>query len=204
MSVAYPSLATFLKSIGNALVLAGAPGTASGLTVLGLKEGQATVDINDEYSYLTAPDQTGPTKHEGKHMGDDPVITIPMIIANEALYATLSPTGTAGSGADGPLDVVTTSLVLVPESDFGAGPWSFTTPTWSPAAPKHAVWFWRGHFLRPGLSFRIQEGGKRVEQVRFQVMRSKTGAPANVTLPVGHKLYTIGDPAALGVTGLAI
>lgn len=203
MSVTYPVLADHLKAIGNALILVGDPSVASGLDVLGLKEGEASVEWNDEYTNLTAPDQSGPAVHESSLMGYNPVVTIPMIIGNDDLYASLSPTGTKGGGHEGPQPVVTTTLVLVPEADFGAGPWSYNGTVWAPAAPKHAIWFWRGYFQRPSASFRVQEGGKRVEEVRFQVMYASATEP-DLTLPSGQKQFSIGDPAAQGVTGLLV
>jgi hypothetical protein len=208
MSVLYPSLDDHLAAIGNAIILVGDPSVAGGLEVLGLKEGDITIEWNEEYSRLTAPEQTGPQVHESKLLGENPVVNIPIIIGNPDLHALLSPGGTAAGGRDGPTPVVTTSLVIVPEAEFGSEfeydgtAWTTgLTPATTP--PKHAVWFWRGHFERPNQTFRVAEGGKRVETVRFQVMRAKAADP-DLTLAVGQKLYLIGDPVAAGVSDLLI
>lgn len=202
MAIAYPDLDAHLAAIGNAIIIVGDPSTASGMSVLGLKEGDITIEWNEEYSNLTAPEQTGPMIHESKLLGENPIINIPLIIGDPDLHATLSPLGEAAGGYDGPQSVVTTSLAIIPEAEFGAS-FSYAAATWSPAAPEHAVWFWRGYFMRPNQTFRVAEGGKRVETVRFQAMRAKALDP-DLTLAVGQKLYLIGDPVAAGVTDLLI
>ena len=59
-----------------------------------------------------------------------------------------------------------------------------------------SVWFWRGHFQKPGITFRSEDGGKLVLQVNYQAMPTKL---ATSVIPDGHRLYTVGDPAAAGI-----
>lgn len=204
MSVAYPSLETHLKAIGNAFVLVGDPFTASGLSVLGLKEGDIEVDPGEEYSDLTFPEQTGNTVHASKLRGMLPVVTIPLIISAPSVWATVSPTASSNAGHSSQQAVTETTLVIVPESDFGAGPWEYATAAWSPADPVGAVWFWKGHFQRPTITYREEDAGKVVTPVSFRVMSAVLDATLKANLAEGHYLWTIGDPAAQGITNLAI
>ena len=192
MSVERPDLEALIDALGDAYVLIGDPFTVGGLVPLGIKDGDATVEWNEEYNDLIIG-QTGPAIHQRKLRGMSPVVTFPILVGDPELYATLSPTGTAGGGHVEQQPVATTSLVLLPQSEMGPAGLSYPDGAgpWAPAAPEHAIWFWRGHFLRPGASFREAEGGKRLDTVTFQAMWH--GAS-----PDGHKLFTIGDPAAQG------
>ncbi len=129
-------------------------------------------------------------------MGEGVALAIPIIMGDPDLYTKLSPTGLAGGGSSSHQDVVTTSLVVIPDSEIGEGI-GYAAGAWTPAAPTHALWIWRGHFTRGGPSFKQADGGKTIQTVNFQGMYRAAN-------PEGHKVYTIGDPAAQGVVGLAI
>lgn len=183
MAVALPDLESALAELGDAFVLVGDPFTAGGLVPLGAKEGEATVDFQDEYREATYPDQTGPAVHARVLAGSNPRVTLPMVIGDAALYRTLSPTGDASGGYTTPQRVAETSLVLVSMTDFGAGPWSYDGVTWAPAAPVASFFFWRVHFERPGITYRSADAGKIVQEVPVQVMHYTAN-------PNGHKLWT--------------
>lgn len=191
MSVNLPDLEAALAELGDAFILVGDPFTASGLVPLGAKDdADTTVEYNDEYSDATYANYTGPAVHGRLLRGNNPRITLPMVIGDHDLYATLSPIGSASGGHSTPQRVAETSLVLVPFTDFGDGPWSYDGTTWAPAAPEGALFFWRVSFERPGATFRSADGGKVIQEVPVQAMHYADN-------PEGHKLWThardIGD-----------
>lgn len=199
---AITTLETYLGAFGNAFIMVGDPFTLDGLSILGMKEGEIRVEFNPTYNDLTFPEQTGDAIWErGVKMGNVRV-TIPMIIKDPALYATVSPTAESNMGSDLQVDVTTTSLVLVTEADFGVGNWGYPQPAgpWAPAAPTATAWFWHGHFERSELGYRDEDKGKLVRDVVFQSMR----APDSVGLPDGHRIFTLGDPVSQGITTLDI
>lgn len=196
-----PALEAALKRIGKGAVFVGDPFTANGLAPLGATEGEIVPTFAEEFNDLTFPEYTGPIVHERQVMGEGVSLAIPVIMGDPALYAKLSPTGLTGGGSSSHTDVVTTSLVVISYDDIGAGisyaPVGTGPAAWSPAAPEHAIWVWRGHFTRGGPTYKQGDGGKTIQTVNFQGMY-------DAARPEGHKVYTIGDPAAQGVVGLAI
>lgn len=200
MTIPALNLEDAINALGNAYVFYGDVHTVGGLNFLGVKEGDATVEFNEEYNDLTAPEVTGPAIVERKLAGMNPDVTIPLMIDRPELLSILSPTGAKSGGTLGDVAVVETALVLIPEDEYdptlGYDP-AATTPAWTPAAPTRAVWFGRGHFLRPGLAFRREDGGKHIYQVTYKPLWNKPW-------PDGLKLFAIGDPVAQGVTNLAV
>ena len=214
MPVILPDLTAALQAIGNAQVYIGDPFTADGLSPLGAKNGAVTVDYGEEYSDLTA-EQTGPAVHQRTLLGVSASITVPVILGDAALYAKISPTGTRSAGWSNPQAVVTTSAVLIPDAEVGGGlqyriVGAATTPSWTrlagngvagatgdAAAPKHAIWLWRATPARPGASFSRDDGGRVVVDVTFTAM-------FDAARPDGHKMFTVGDPAAQGVTTIRL
>lgn len=191
-----PDLEAALKRIGKGAVFVGDPFTAGGLLPLAATEGEITPTFAESFNDLTFPEYTGEIVHERQVMGEGVSLSIPIIMGDPALYAKLSPTGLAGGGHSSHQDVVTTSLVVFPYDEIGAGI-GFGAGAWSPAAPEHAIWIWRGHFTRGGPMYKQPDGGKTIQTVTFQGMYRAAN-------PEGHKVYTIGDPAAQGIAGLAI
>src|SRR5690606_4880020 len=59
-----------------------------------------------------------------------------------------------------------------------------------------SVWFWRGHFQKPGITYRSEDGGKLVLPVTFQAMPTKL---ATSIIPDGQRIYTLGDPEDAGI-----
>lgn len=213
--ISTPALTAALKAIGNAQVFLGDPFTASGLIAIGAKEGEITVETTEEYSDLTAPELTGPAVHQRSVMGISARVTIPVIAGDADLYAKLSPTGEKGGGWSSPQAVVPTSVLIIPNAEVGGGlryniEGTETVKSWkrdagngvaaatgAAAAPVHAIWLWRAVPERPSRSFSYENGGKQIWSVPFQAMFD--GAR-----PEGHKIFTTGDPAAQGITTIAI
>lgn len=193
MPIAMPDLESYLTRLGDAVIFAGDPFTADGLEELGAKEGDVTVAFNQTFNPLKFGEATGEAVHESTIQGENPVVTLPMIIGNEALWAKLSATGTKGGGYSTPQPVVETSLVLVPHPELAAAsaPFAFPAPAgpWAtpPGPPVNWLWFFRGHFLRPDVTMRQADGQKSITSAQFQVMHY---APN----PEGAKLYYIGNP----------
>lgn len=198
MALTFPNLLSSLKSIGKGYVFVGDPRTANGLHPLGATEGEIKVAFNQEFIDLKFPEYTGPAIHARELSGENVVVTIPMIMGDPELYTTLTSVSseTAGGGYTSHQPVATRTLVIFPESEIRDG-LSLTAGSWTPAAPSKAVWIWKGHFNRPGLTYRQADGGKVITEVTFQALFDSR-------LPEGQHLYTIGDPVEAGVTGLAI
>src|SRR5690625_1829066 len=177
------------------------------LTHLGDTEGEITAEMNESYSHLTLPELTGEAKHRSYVSGEDPVVTLPLFLADPALRAIVSPTGNASGGYQRQRPVKERTLVMFPEelffdaSEGEYGDLSYTGTAWqlngealSPAQTKllgQSVWFWRGYFTKPGVAFRHEDGGKLVESISFQAMQSDL---ALAVLPDGERIYTLGDP----------
>ncbi|HEX2091818.1 MAG TPA: hypothetical protein VHG28_05415 [Longimicrobiaceae bacterium] len=200
----FPNLQSALRSIGKGYVFVGDPAATgpAGLRPLGATEGEVKVAFNQEFNDLKFPEYTGPAVHERRLTGENVTVTIPLILGDPALLDDVSPVGATGGGFSSQQPVKTTSLVIFPETEIRNGI-TYTAGTggaagtWTPAAPRNAVWIWRGHFVRPGMNYKQADGGKVIVETTFQAMYDGTR-------PEGHKLYTIGDPTAQGITNLAI
>ena len=199
-----PTLTQALQAIGNAKLMVGDAMTVAGLAALGQKEGEMSFAINEVYNDLTATEQTGPAVHQRTLMGVSVTITIPIILGDPLLYATISPTGTQGGGWSNPQNVVTTSVLLIPDQELAGGlaydgtAWTRTAgnghagASGAAAAPKHAIWLWRASPTREGWGFTYENGGKLITNVVYTSF-------FDAARPEGHKVYTIGDPVAQGI-----
>lgn len=200
------SLAEALSSIGVARVFIGDPFTADGLTPLPT-EGEIRVAVPQTLNRLTAPELTGEVAHDAWVLPGQLQVTVPVIYGDADLFATLSAHGSAHEGYTSPQRPVYTSLVIIPliEMDTTDDPptISYATATWAPAAPTRALWFWKTVPIRPEMAMAFDNGGKVIVPVTFEVFfAGSSGDYAGI--PNGQKLFTFGDPAAEGVTGLAI
>jgi hypothetical protein len=209
--ISIPALSAALSAIGNAHVFLGDPFTAGGLVAIGAKEGAINFEPSAKYSDLTA-EQTGDVVHQRTVMGVSARITVPVVLGDSTLYAKISPTGTSSGGWDTPQAVVPTSLLLIPDSEVAGGLANATGATsgWvrtagngyagasgAGAAPVHAVWLWRCVPELTARPFSYENGGKIVTEIPFQAMFYATS-------PAGHKVWTVGDPAAQGITTIRI
>jgi hypothetical protein len=212
MSLAPLALTAALQNIGNAKLAIGDPFTASGMAILGAKEGEIKVDLTAEYSDLTAKELTGPAVHQRTVMGVGARVTIPIIMGDTALYAKISPTGTSGGGWSNPQAIVPTSILVIPDSEIAGGianatglaaGWVVTTGngytggSGAGYAPVHAFWGWRAVPELSGWGYTYENGGKIIREVVFQLL-------FDASRPEGHKLWTIGDPTAQGISTLRI
>lgn len=210
-------LNSVLRDIGRGVVFYASKWdgeTPLSLTHLGDTEGEITVELNESYNHLTTPELTGEAKHKSYLIGEDPVVTIPLWLADPALRAIVSPTGNASGGYSRPQRVTEYTLVIFPEELFRLSDGTFgqlkydsqADPAWSigggelteeqEALLGQAVWFWRGYFTKPGPVFRAEDGGKIVIPVNFQAMPTDL---AIEYIDEGDRIYTIGDPGAKGI-----
>lgn len=200
----FPTLQNALRTIGKGYVFVGNPGEtgSNGLRPLGATEGEIKVAFNQEFNDLKFPEYTGPAIHERKMTGENVTVTIPLILGDPDLLDDISPVRSRGGGYSSQQVVKTTSLVIFPEAEIRGG-LTYTAGsggaagTWTPAAPANAVWIWKGHFVRPGMNYKQADGGKVIVETTFQAL-------FDGTRPDGHRLYTIGDPVAAGITNVAV
>lgn len=201
------SLEAALEDLGVCWVLTGDPHTDGGLAVLGLTPGDVTPEMNPEFvervyeEYSSQPLET-------KLKGYAPTVDVPLIWGDPAVYAKVSPLASATGGHTAPQPIVTTSLILVPDSEFqsdwnydptantGAGAWVYPV-----GGPSHAVWFPKGFFegAFPTFGSLNTENKNRVGSITFRGMLQDSA-----DWPEGTKSYVIGDPVAAGVTNIDV
>lgn len=184
------------------------------MTQLGVTEGDITITPNGATAGLTIPELTGPVPHEMDYLGENPVIEIPLYLADPALIAICSPSGSAHAGRSRRGPVKEYTLCVFPEALFlvddsagivhdhtvafdGAGVWSFNGVALDAERSRllgNALWLWRVVFNRPTRRFRGGAGDdkKNIETVSTQSMH-------HGDLPEGHHIYTTGDPFAEGI-----
>jgi hypothetical protein len=184
---------------------------ALAMTQLGVTEGDITVTPNAATAGLTLPELTGPAKHEMDYLGEDPVVEIPLYLADPELIAVVSPSGSAHAGRSRRGPVKEYTLAIFPEALFlvddsagivhehtvaydVAGAWTFNGIALDADRQRFldaSFWLWRVVFNRPPRRFRGGAGDdkKNIETVSTQSMH-------HPDLPEGHHIYTTGDPFA--------
>lgn len=203
MTINRGTLAEALRAIGRAFVYAGDATTADGLTLLGQTEGEIGHEEIETYNDLTLPELTGDAVHDRKVLQGGARVTLPLIIGpavdgsddGSAIYAKISSLGSGdGGGYAEQQDAVTTTLLVIPESEVPDAGLEFTAGAWNPDEPPvHAVWLWKAVPEVSQMNFRHGEGGKIIREVPFLTLFDDDQ-------PSGHKLWTRGDPDAHGVT----
>jgi hypothetical protein len=101
------------------------------------------------------------------------------------------------------------ALAIIPDNEV-AGGLSYNGTTWdrvagfgysgvsgAGAAPKNAHWFWKVNLSRGEATWSYENGGRMVVPVSFTCWFE--GAR-----PEAHKLFTVGDPVAQGITTLRL
>jgi len=190
------------------------PTTALSMTQLGVTEGDINVSPNGATAGLTLPELTGPIPHEMDYLGENPVIEIPLYLADPTLIGICSPSGSkhAGRSRRGPVKEYT--LAIFPEAlfleadndgivtDFEvafdiAGAWTFNNIALTADQQRlldASFWLWRVVFNRPTRRFRGGAGDdkKNIETVSTQAMH-------HPDLAEGHHIYTTGDPFLAGI-----
>jgi hypothetical protein len=188
--------------------------TPLAMAQLGVTEGDIVVTPNASTAGLTIPELTGPAKHEVDYIGEAPVVDIPLYLADPALIAICSPSGSAHAGRSRRGPVKEYTLAVIPEALFldsdsegivtdytvafdGAGAWTFNGVALT--AERQAwldvsFWMWRAVFNRPPRRFRGGDGDnkKNIEQVTVESMH-------HPLMPEGHHIYTTGDPFASSI-----
>lgn len=198
MALIRPTLAEAVAAIGHASVYTGNPFTVAGMSLLGVIEGEVSFNEDWQFNDLTT-EQTGGVVHQRTATLGNVTITAPMVFASAEQYAKTHPLGLNGGGHSVPQDVVTTSVLVVPQKEQAAAPLGYDGTAWAPAAPVHSIWLWRASVGRDALGFARADGGKRMLSVTFTGMWFDGAA-----VPEGQKVYTIGNPVTAGVTTLRI
>lgn len=196
MPTAPLTLSAALKSVGVAQVNVGDPFTLNGLVALGATEGDITAATPFNTNDLKAPEFTGDIVHVRKITAGSPTITAPVIVGDTALWPKITPTGTRGAGWSVQQNAVSTSVVVVPFDEMGAS-WSYNGTVWAPAAPVNTIWFWKATPIPGDITYKFGDGGKVILPVTFTGMFYGAN-------PEGHKVYTIGDPVAQGITTVRV
>jgi hypothetical protein len=187
------SLSTYAKAIGKAYVyVASDPTSAVSWQLLGITEGDIAVEEKHQFNDYTLKEWTGDAVHQRNVDGSSIHINVPLIWGDETLYDTLSPTGAKGGGRPAPIAVVTKTVLVIPITEVGTG-LTFDGTTWTAAAPKHAIWLHKASFEPGTYAFKHAEGGKVIRTIGIMPLFDDTK-------PSGQMLYTIGDPAAQGIT----
>ena len=208
-------LTAVLRAIGRGVVFYADKWNGSTnltLTHLGDTEGEITTELNEEFVHLTTPELTGQAKHKSYVAGEDPLVTIPLFLADPSLRAIVSPTGNASGGYQRRRPVKERTLVIFPEELFlnpstgEYGDLSFDGSAWKvdgqALTPEQedllglSVWFWRGYFTKAMPPFRHEDAGKTVVPITFQAMHADL---STTVIPDGQRLYTVGDPADAGI-----
>lgn len=198
------SLTDALQAIGVARVFIGDPFTEGGLVALPT-EGTIEANVGQTLNRLTAPEFTGDVAHDAWVLPQQTTVTVPVIYGDPTIFELLSGHGSFHEGYTSPQRPSYTSLVIIPllEMDNTVDPPTISYDgTWAPAAPDHALWFWKVNPQRPNLQFQFDNGGKVIIPVTFEVFFADSDEYSNI--PNGQRIFTYGDPVAAGVTGLAI
>jgi len=181
------------------------------MTQLGITEGDITVTPNAATAGLTLPELTGPAVHEMDYQGENPQVEIPLYLADPALIAIVSPSGSAHAGRSRRGPVKEYTLMVIPEAIFllannagivsdytvafdNAGVWTFNDEALTDEQQRLldvSFWLWRAVFTRPTRRFRGGAGDdkKNIETATATAMH-------HGDLPEGHHIYTTGDPFA--------
>lgn len=216
MSMSLLDLTAAVRTIGRASVFYvsawdGTTKLQDTLTHLGDTEGEITLAPNDEYSDLELPELTGPAKHERYLSGLDPVLSLPLYLADPDIRAILTPSGSGSAGYQRQRAVDEYTLWIVPEQlfiesnvqaavDFTTGVgWTVggdAATAAQEALIAQSIWAWRGHFTFAPLAFRHEDAGKAVDTVEFHLMHSNL---STTLIPDGQRLFTLGDPADVSI-----
>lgn len=167
--------------------------TGLGANKVGLIEGDVVAQITRMYQSLAYQEHTGDAPLRQKVQTGGIVVTLPVLVTDEAMIARLSPTGTLRLGDDTFQDVVTRTLLVIARDEVPAvGGLSYDGAAWNPAAPKNALWVWKAAPNLDRLIWGHTDMGKRFVEVPFT-------AHVDPTKPAGEKLATFGNPVAKGI-----
>jgi hypothetical protein len=223
------NLQTLLRKIGRGVILYAHDGTVLANTTLknpirwdpngvalqlqhlGDTEGEIIGQPNFTVANLTLPEISGGAVYEATATGENPVVDMPLFMADPNLLHLVTPTGSPHAGLERVQDVSERTLVVMPERLFkrpnlpGYGTLQYATGgVWTldglplTAAQTtllaHSIWFWRGYFNRAPRRFRGGHGddAKNIEVCQFTSMM-------HPDMPDGHHLYTQGNPFLYGI-----
>jgi len=156
---------------------------------LGAKEGAVTESKAWRVNELKAEEHTGGIPHKAQVVLDAYTITIPIIAGDDDLWAIIEPTGSKDGISDNPVDVVTTSLFMIPRSEIpDPGGISYDGTSWTPAVPSNRCVFIPKVYMTPGdISRPYENMGKSIIDVTVHPMYFAAG-------PAGKRLFVRGNP----------
>lgn len=181
------------------------------LKELGLTEGEMSLNANEEYSDLKLPEYTGPIPLKRYYIGEAPVLSVNIFMADPALRSILSPTGTSGAGFESQQPVALRTIVLIPEMLFRGAvgqplqTLAYTGGVWTIGGSAidtdleryigQITWLWSCAPSRAPLVFQHTEGGRALASAELTLVQ-------DLQLPFdeGIQVYYIGDPADVGVS----
>ena len=157
---------------------------------LGAKEGPIQENLTWRTNELKAEEHTGGIPHQAQVVPDAYNFTIPIIFGEDDLWSIISPTGSGDGFSDNPVDVVTTSMFLIPRSAIpDPGGLSYDGTSWSPSAPDKRCVFIPRMYLTPGAIGRPYENmGKSIVDVTVHPMWHSGG-------PSGKRVFVRGGAA---------
>jgi hypothetical protein len=112
------ALTQALLALGNAEVMIGNPFKAGGMKSLGAKEGPIQENISFTLNELTAPENTGGIPHQATSVVGAFTVTAPIVGGDPDLWAKIVPHGAQVGVSDNPVDVVETSMFLIPRKEI--------------------------------------------------------------------------------------
>ncbi|MFA5604191.1 MAG: hypothetical protein WDA12_05025 [Bacilli bacterium] len=186
------------------------PGTPIAMKFLGDTEGEITITPNGTMANLTLPELSGDAVHEAEYVGDNPVLEIPLFLANPNLFPVVSPTGLSSAGHQRVRPADERTVLVIPERLMRKNDGTYANLSFADGigwqldgAPLDAAhqtllglsfWLWRCYAARPTRRFLGGHGddGKNIETVTFQGMM-------HPLMPDGHRIFTCGDPTLAGI-----
>lgn len=195
----FPDIGAHLRRLGKAMVYVGDMRTEGGLAYLGATEGVVNAQTNPTYNETQFPEETGDAVHEADLMGENPVVTVPLIIHNlQEQMETISSIGSPSGGHFGHQPVNEMSLLLIPyRAIVGKTEFGYDGSVWTPADfdRRNLFGITRGYFRRPGVGYQQDGGNKRIEEIEFHGLYD-----LDEYLPDGMRSYFMGDPVTQGFT----
>lgn len=183
----------YVKKIGVGIVLIGDWTTAGGMAPLGASQGDASEGGGWVPNPLMAEEHTGNAWWEVDFTRGDDDFTVPIIVSDNALLASISPSGDEDGIEDDVIVPATTGMFFVPRKDFPKTGLGYNGTAWTPAAPADALFYPRAVIWHEAIPRPYGGGGKSITSVHIRPMMYSAG-------PVGKRLFTRGDPVAKGYT----
>src|SRR5687768_10829060 len=127
--------------MGNAQLFMGDLFTVDGLEDIGPTEGPASENITWQQNVFNLPEQLGGIPLDVDVQLAGATITVPVIGGSADIWERISPLGTKSAGSSSFQPAIEVGVLLIGRNEIGATALSYNGTTWTPAAPKNALWF---------------------------------------------------------------